>query len=827
MRKETQIKKKLTFDLWSMRSIFTLIILISALALNAQTSISAGEVSGTWIKANSPYQINGNINVHKDSTLKIGPGVRVEFQGKYKLVVNGHINCEGTASDKITFTAANKADGWEGMEVLKNTSRTDSLIFDYCVFEYAKYYALSAPYHGAVYVGESINTRISNSLFYRNKSNVGGGLFISKNNNALVYETDFVENEVTSHNFGFVTPDSIVHGSALFSIENNLEIKFCHFKKNSIYSMDTEDSIKGMGKGVLYFDEGFPGAGSFKISNCKFSENFASGIAGINVRVAKSDFFLSITNIEFVKNHIKNGSLLYIDDKSTSNSTINNLIFKDNYCGSQVCGCASIIPATDTKISNVIITGHDGYGAGGGNNIRNYFVAGNTSTIAVSLGNGGVNSNIISVNNKRGLEASEYSNTTILNSLIAFNGSDTKYEHFGLNSGLVLNSSSNITLNNTIIQNNRNGNRHQNVYSDGPKVLTEVRNNIIEHGFDSMFHFDGTQLSARINLDNINGRVEFVKPPLGVGPDFYDSTSDWHIKTNCKTPITKDAGTHLWLLLAGINEDFDGNARIKNGIVDIGPYEMQGPIIPNFTMEGRDTAFCADKEILDSLFASTVDGIDLTYQWQNSSNGNSWMNTAGQTESILINHNIPLQSSYYRLIAKYSVCNKYDTSKTLLLTVNQLPKPNLGIDRSMKYEDFETLDPGSFSKYTWFTGAKSSTLKADNNNLDTGKNTIWVSVVDDKGCVGKDTVIITLEPVNGLNDPRTLGWSIYPNPAQDFIHIKGPKGNYQWRIVDFSGKEVLNGENNTKLDLDSFKPGQYIFHLRNGQGNYGLRLIKQ
>ncbi|OGP66167.1 MAG: hypothetical protein A2169_14035, partial [Deltaproteobacteria bacterium RBG_13_47_9] len=41
------------------------------------TSIAAGNVSGTWTLANSPYHINGEITIPNDSTLTIEPGVEV------------------------------------------------------------------------------------------------------------------------------------------------------------------------------------------------------------------------------------------------------------------------------------------------------------------------------------------------------------------------------------------------------------------------------------------------------------------------------------------------------------------------------------------------------------------------------------------------------------------------------------------------------------------------------------------------------------------------------------------------------------------------------
>lgn len=64
-----------------MRQPIILTILLTTLftSANAQTTVPAGNVSGTWTKAGSPYKIQGEIIVPKGSTLTIQPGTVVEF----------------------------------------------------------------------------------------------------------------------------------------------------------------------------------------------------------------------------------------------------------------------------------------------------------------------------------------------------------------------------------------------------------------------------------------------------------------------------------------------------------------------------------------------------------------------------------------------------------------------------------------------------------------------------------------------------------------------------------------------------------------------------
>ena len=57
----------------------------------------------------------GDIYVNDGITLTIDPGIFVEFQGHYKLEVDGTLLAIGTASDMITFTAVDHNTGWNSI----------------------------------------------------------------------------------------------------------------------------------------------------------------------------------------------------------------------------------------------------------------------------------------------------------------------------------------------------------------------------------------------------------------------------------------------------------------------------------------------------------------------------------------------------------------------------------------------------------------------------------------------------------------------------------------------------------------------------------------
>lgn len=84
--------------------ILFLAIMLNGTFLFAQTEVPSGLVSGTWTQSGSPYLIQGSIQIADGNTLIIEPGVRVEFQGPYKLNVKGRLLAIGTLQDSIVFT---------------------------------------------------------------------------------------------------------------------------------------------------------------------------------------------------------------------------------------------------------------------------------------------------------------------------------------------------------------------------------------------------------------------------------------------------------------------------------------------------------------------------------------------------------------------------------------------------------------------------------------------------------------------------------------------------------------------------------------------------
>lgn len=104
-------------------ALIVLLIVVSAAALSAETTIPSGDVAGRWEKSGSPYLITGDIVIDEGEKLEIEDGVQVRFMGPFSLTVNGVLQAgEGDSegreeTEKIVFETGlkKKSIGWKGI----------------------------------------------------------------------------------------------------------------------------------------------------------------------------------------------------------------------------------------------------------------------------------------------------------------------------------------------------------------------------------------------------------------------------------------------------------------------------------------------------------------------------------------------------------------------------------------------------------------------------------------------------------------------------------------------------------------------------------------
>ncbi|MCK4338489.1 MAG: carboxypeptidase regulatory-like domain-containing protein [Candidatus Cloacimonetes bacterium] len=199
------MKKLIKIKEDKMKRIITILLvtLLSASLSFAQTHIPAGNVSGTWNFAGSPYIIDGEIQIQIGDTLIIEPGVDIQFSGHYKFIINGRLLAEGTAGNLITFSAQVPATGWHGLRFIDtNTNGQDSSKIVYCTLEHG-IASGDASSGGAIYL-ESSDIIIENSSIFDNEADgYGGGIYMYDSNPRLT-SVDIYENSAIHEGGGIM-----------------------------------------------------------------------------------------------------------------------------------------------------------------------------------------------------------------------------------------------------------------------------------------------------------------------------------------------------------------------------------------------------------------------------------------------------------------------------------------------------------------------------------------------------------------------------------------------------------------------------------------------
>jgi len=166
---------------------------------------------------------------------------------------------------------------------------------------------------------------------------------------------------------------------------------------------------------------------------------------------------------------------------------------------------------------------------------------------------------------------------------------------------------------------------------------------------------------------------------------------------------------------------------------------------------GPDTSICEGT----SIIFHAGSGFNA-YLWQNGSSDSVFVATAAGIYAVTVTGN----------------CGT-DTDSVSIINIYPNPQPDLGNDSSFCISVSITLDAGSgYAGYHWQNGTTNQTLTVN------APGTYSVTVTNNNGCVGSDTIHILLDtiPVITLGDGRSLC------DAASFILDPGPGFNsYLWQ----------------------------------------------
>jgi PKD repeat protein len=231
------------FLLW-MPLVLIITLLPISVPVFAQTTVPAGDVSGTWTAAGSPYLVEGDITVPAGQTLVIEPGVQVLFQGFYKLTVNGTLQAVGTESELILFGPTSS---WHGIDfidapdgsqlthvIVENSSRDGIYIEN--ASPLISYSTIRANGYGGIYMVDSNATLVGNAIIDNTSSGSGGGVYMLNSNPELTGNV-ISNNAVIAPPSGFTS--STRGGGGIFARSSNPVLRDNVISDNSVSAVNT------------------------------------------------------------------------------------------------------------------------------------------------------------------------------------------------------------------------------------------------------------------------------------------------------------------------------------------------------------------------------------------------------------------------------------------------------------------------------------------------------------------------------------------------------------------------------------------------------------
>ncbi len=242
--------------------------------------------------------ITGDVTINDGVTLTINPGVRIYFDGHYKIDVQGRILAEGTESDSIKLTA-HPTVPWNGIVFTNTPAVNDSSRFVYCTLENGT----ASGNGGAFSITNFDKILLENCTLQNNEANNGGAVFLN-NAPVVIKKCSFLNNSAQS-------------GGAIYILNESAPlISRCIFSNNTATSF---------GGAIQIHHSGSPYTSIANIQNCLLINNQANYGGAISI----SNSSPNITNCTITENYATtNGGALRVT--STPSPVVKNCIIYYN-----------------------------------------------------------------------------------------------------------------------------------------------------------------------------------------------------------------------------------------------------------------------------------------------------------------------------------------------------------------------------------------------------------------------------------------------------------------------------------------------------------------
>lgn len=335
--------------------------------LCASTNVPAGNVSGSWTTAGSPYIVQGNITIPTGSSLTINPGVIVKFYTNCKMTVSGVLNTNGTSTSNVKMQPYSLGN-WAGIAF--STTKP-------CQISYTEVSGVAGK--GAFQILSSKNITVSNCTIHDNNYVIsdangenGAACFNVCNSDSISITYSKMYNNIVSKSIPQISIFDTHAGSVIFSYNNrNTTIDF-----NTIYN--NTNSIKGSTITVLntlIIDSDI----AFVFINDNIIKN-NTACSGGALQLSRGNSVNPKYNIEVKRNIITENNADFAGAiHGTADALIDNNIISYNTCDD---GGAIYLDDNSCLINNTIYKNSSSENAGG---IYISLIGGNWRSTAIAF----------------------------------------------------------------------------------------------------------------------------------------------------------------------------------------------------------------------------------------------------------------------------------------------------------------------------------------------------------------------------------------------------------------------------------------------------------
>jgi len=365
-------------------------------------------------------------------------------------------------------------------------------------------------------------------------------------------------------------------------------------------------------------------------------------------------------------------------------------------------------------------------------------------------------------------------------------------------------------------------------------VLNSTNDVFVAGGFRGTVIFGATTLTSTGSTDIYLAKFKQCDPPLA-NITYTGSLSICTGESKSLSTTFCSSFSYQWFLN---NVAINGATLPSYDATQAGSYKVQVASVPGCETMSNTIVLTSNTILPPTISGNNKICEPNTTTTINAGNGYSsysWSN--GSTSQI-----ISVGAGNYSVtVTNSSGCS---SNSSIQVTLNQLPEVEAGNDTTISSGASVIIGgfPSAFGNgpfiYNWIpsTGLNNSTIS---NPIASPGSTIEYTlfVTDNNGCIGSDSVIVTVGPVGILETGQEGSFYIYPNPTGDIIYIKGiylPNEIISVRLTNVLGQnlisesiDVINEKIETKFDLSKFDIGVYFIIISYDKGITVNKVIKK